>query len=165
MAGPHGQSASQTRTKFLLSRPALGKEEMNLHSLSVPPNPGLAQALAEFEEPFTYPLGPGKFFRITHGEDYTLFFRAMGDGICFVAEHDGRISGVLGTAVRRLWLPDGTERAAGYIGDLKIATDARGGRVLIRLARAAEAWLRPKVVAAFGVVMGGTSQTPNAYTG
>jgi hypothetical protein len=37
--------------------------------------------------------------------------------------------------------------------------------VLARLARAADSWLRPKVDAAFGVVMGGTSQTPDAYTG
>jgi hypothetical protein len=138
---------------------------MKLYPISGPPSPALARALADFEAPFTYPLGPGKFFRITHGEDYTLFFRVMGDGTCFIAEHEGRVAGVLGTAVRRLWLPDGAERAAAYIGDLKIAADARGGRVLIRLARAAEAWLRPRVEAAFGVVMDGTAQTPTAYTG
>jgi hypothetical protein len=33
------------------------------------------------------------------------------------------------------------------------------------LAQAAESWLRPKVQAAFGVVMGGTSLTPGGYTG
>ncbi|MDB6064139.1 MAG: hypothetical protein JWR26_347 [Pedosphaera sp.] len=138
---------------------------MNLQTLSDSPDPGLAQALAEFEAPFTYPLGPGRFFRITHGEDYTLFFRAIGNGVCFIAEHEGCIAGVLGTAIRRLWLPDGTERIAGYIGDLKIAPDARGRTILLRLARAAEAWLRPRVQAAFGVVMDGTAQTPTAYTG
>ncbi|MDB6015630.1 MAG: N-acetyltransferase [Pedosphaera sp.] len=138
---------------------------MKLHQISGSPPPALAHALAEFELPFTYPLGPGKFFRITHGEDYTLFFRAIGDETCFIAENEGRIAGVLGTAVRQLWMPDGTERAAAYIGDLKIAAAARGGTVLIRLARAAEARLRPKVKAAFGVVMDGTAQTPGAYTG
>src|SRR5258706_16480030 len=124
---------------------------MKLHAISESPSPALAQALAEFETPFTYPLGPGKFFRITHGEDYTLFFRAVGDGTCFIAEHQGRVAGVLGTSVRRLWMPDGAERAVAYIGDLKIAADARGGTVLLRLARAAEAWLRPRVEAGFGV--------------
>jgi hypothetical protein len=89
----------------------------------------LVKALADFEAPFTYPLGPGKFFRITHGEDYTLFFRAMGNEACFIAE------------------------------------EARGRMVLLRLARAAEAWLRPRVDAGFGVVMNGTVRTPEAYTG
>jgi len=138
---------------------------MKINQLSGPPSPELASALAEFELPFTYPLGPEKFFRISHGEDYTLFFRAQGEGACFIAEDQGRVVGALGTAVRRLWMPDGGERSAAYFGDLKIAGKARGGAVLVRLARAAEDWLRPKVEAGFGVVMGGTSLTPEAYTG
>jgi hypothetical protein len=138
---------------------------MKVHQVCGPPPPDLARALREFEFPFTYPLGPGKFFRISHGEDYTLFFRAQGNGSCFIAEHHGRVVGALGTSVRRLCMPDGTERAAAYIGDLKLAEHARGGTVLLRLARAAEAWLRPQVEAAFGVVMDGTSLTPDVYTG
>ncbi len=138
---------------------------MNVHQISNPPSQTLARALAEFEAPFTYPLGPGKLFRVSHGEDYTLFFRVQGEGACFIAEHEGRVVGTLGTAIRRLWMPDGTERPAVYIGDLKIAAKARGGTVLIRLARAAETWLRPRVAAGLGVVMGGTPLTPDAYTG
>src|SRR5947207_13088916 len=135
---------------------------MKVHQVSSPPSPALARALAEFEAPFTYPLGTGKFFRISHGEDYTLFFRAQGKGCCFIAEHQGRVAGALGTAVRRLWMPDGTERVAAYVGDLKIATDARGGTVLARLARAAQACLLPQAEAGWGVVMGGTTLTPGA---
>jgi hypothetical protein len=138
---------------------------MKVHQISGPPSDLLAQALSEFEEPFAYPLGPGRFFRITHGEDYTLFFRAMGEASCFVAEHQGGVAGTLGTVIRRLRMPDGSERAAAYLGDLKIDANARGGSVLIRLARAAEAWLRPRVQAGFGVVMDGTSSTPDFYTG
>jgi hypothetical protein len=138
---------------------------MNVHRLSAPPAPSLARALAEFEEPFTYPLGPGRFFRISHGEDYTLFFRSQGDASCFIAEDQDRVVGTLATAIRQVRMPDGTERATAYFGDLKIAANARGGMVLARLARAAEAWLRPKVSSAFAVVMGGTSFTPEAYTG
>jgi hypothetical protein len=138
---------------------------MKVHQIFGPPSPALARALMEFEFPFTYPLGPGKFFRISHGADYTLFFRAQGDGCCFIAGHQGRVIGALGTSIRRLWLPDGTERAVAYIGDLKVANHARGGTVLLRLARAAEAWLRPKVEAAFGIVMDGTPLTPDGYTG
>jgi hypothetical protein len=138
---------------------------MKVHQLSSTPSPTLARALAEFEAPFTYPLGPGKFFRISHGDDYTLFFRAQGKGCCFIAEHQSRVAGTLGTAVRRLWMPNGTERSAAYVGDLKIAKCARGGTVLVRMARAAEAWLRPQVEMGFGVVMSGTTLTPEAYTG
>src|SRR6185503_13365627 len=130
---------------------------MKVHPLCDPPALSLAQALAEFEAPFTYPLGPDKFFRITHGADYTLFFRAQGEGACFIAEHQDQVVGSLGTVVRRLWMPGGVERRVAYLGDLKIAPGARGGVVLARLARAAQAWLRPKVDAGFGVVMGGTS--------
>jgi hypothetical protein len=138
---------------------------MKVHQASSPPSPALARALAEFEAPFTYPLGLGEFFRITHGEDYTLFFRAMGDGACFIAEHQGGVVGTLGTSIRRLRMPDGAERTVAYLGDLKIAPNARGGAVLLRLAQAAEAWLRPRVQAGFGVVMGGTAHTPEGYTG
>src|SRR5438132_13262849 len=138
---------------------------MKIQQLSAPPSPALARALAQFEEPFTYPLGPERFFRISHGEDYTLFFRAQGNGSCFIAENEGRVVGALGAATRKLWLPDGIERSVAYFGDLKIAPDARGGAVLLRLARAAETWLRPHVEAGFGVVMGGTSRLPDLYTG
>ena len=137
---------------------------MKVHLLNGPPPTSLASALAEFESPFSYPLGPDRTFHISHGEDYSLFFRAQGAGMCFVAEHQNRILGVLGAAIRRIWMPNGRERLVGYVGDLKIAAEARGGLVLGRLARAADAWLRPKVDAAYGVVMDGTGLTPQAYT-
>lgn len=138
---------------------------MNITRISGLPSPTMARALAEFEVPFTYPLGPGRFFRITHGEDYTLFFRTMGEEACFVAEQQGKVVGVLGTSVRRLWNPQGAECSVAYLGDLKISAGARGGLVLGRLARAAEECLRPRVSAAYGVVMGGTTSSPDAYTG
>src|SRR5258707_10371842 len=100
---------------------------MKVCQVSSPPVPALTRAMAEFEAPFAYPLGPGKFFRISHGEDFTLFFRAQGTAACFIAENNGHVVGALGTAIRPLWLPDGTELTAAYIGDLKIAAEARGG--------------------------------------
>jgi len=138
---------------------------MNIIRISEPPSPSLAHALAEFEEPFTYPLGPTRFFRISHGTDYTLFFRAQGDAACFVAQQQGRVIGVLGTALRRLQMPNGRECTTAYLGDLKIAPSSRGGLVLARLSQVAEAWLRPKTDSAFGVVMGGTARTPESYSG
>src|SRR3954463_15156890 len=165
MADQVGRRPPQSRSKFLLPPAPPRQKEMKVQLSSGLPSPALARALAEFEAPFTYPLGPGKFFRISHGEDYTLFFRALGDAACFIAEDQGRVLAVLGTAIRPLRLPNGSECAAGYLGDLKIAVHIRGGSTLVRLARAAEAWLRPKVHGAFGVVMDGTKPTPDAYTG
>lgn len=138
---------------------------MNVHALTASPPPELARALSRFEEQFRYPLGPGRFFRIDHGEDYPRFFRAMGEGVCFVAEREGNILGVMGVALRRLDLPSGDNRAVVYFGDVKIAPAARGGRVLLRLAGAVKQWVGTRATAAFAVVMDGTPVTPTRYTG
>ncbi|MFP6901227.1 MAG: GNAT family N-acetyltransferase [Opitutales bacterium] len=138
---------------------------MKVHELRTAPPPDLAAALGRFEEQFHYPLGPGRFFRITHGADYPRFFRAMGEGICFVAEREGRVLGVMGAALRPLALPGGEERLAVYFGDVKVDPAARGGRTLLRLARAAMAWVGDRADAAYAVVMDGTGATPTRYTG
>jgi hypothetical protein len=138
---------------------------MIVRRLHGPPPPELALALAEFEAQFTYPLGPGRTFRISRGSDYPRFFRAIGQGASFVAEAEGRVLGALGMAVRPLALPDGSERLVAYLGDLKIAPAARGGWALVSLARSALAWAGPHVEAAFSVVMDGTPVTPVRYTG
>jgi hypothetical protein len=138
---------------------------MKVHVLSAPPPPELALALDRFEEQFRYPLGPGRFFRISHGEDYPRFFRAMGDGTCLVAERAGHVLGVMGAALRRLKLPGGEERPVVYLGDVKIDPPARGGRTLLRLAGAVRQWVGGRTEAAFAVVMDGTPITPTRYTG
>ena len=138
---------------------------MTLHRLETAPPPALARALAYFEMGFTYPLGPGRTFRISHGEDYPRFFRAIGKACSFVEERDGQVLGVLGVAVRPLLLPDGGERMVGYFGDLKLAANARSGFVLRRLVQAAAEWLKPQTDCAYSVVMDGTRVVPTEYTG
>src|SRR5947209_14573153 len=138
---------------------------MTIHALRDRPTPQLARALAEFERRFTYPLGPGRSFRISHGDDYPRFFRAMGPATCFIAQKEDRVIGALGVAIRPLLMPDGNQRAVAYIGDLKVDPDARGTAVFLRLALAAVAWARPQVDAAFGVVMDGTAASPATYSG
>jgi hypothetical protein len=138
---------------------------MTLHLLQAAPGAELALALGRFEERFRYPLGPGRTFRIVHGDDYPRFFRAMGAAACFVAEREGRVLGVIGVAVRQLILPDGTQCLAAYLGDVKIDPHARGGLVLSRLMGAAQRWVEPQTQTAFAVVMGGTAVTPDRYTG
>src|SRR5258708_33139204 len=83
---------------------------MTIHALREPPDPALAKGLAKFETRFTYPLGPGRTFRIGHGEDYPRFFRSMGVATCFIAEQAGRVLGALGIALRPLVLPAASER-------------------------------------------------------
>jgi hypothetical protein len=137
---------------------------MNLHRLRTAPPPWLARALEAFEAGFTYPLGPERTFRISHGDDYPRFFRAIGAAGCVVAEDGGRVLGCLAFAVRRLALPSGEDRPTAYLADLKIAPEARGGLMLRRLIRQIEDEVRA-IGSAFGVVMGGSRVTPANYTG
>ncbi|MGD9783052.1 MAG: hypothetical protein AB7E80_13305 [Hyphomicrobiaceae bacterium] len=136
---------------------------MTLHHLLDAPTPGLAGALAEFERQFTYPLGPGRTFRISHGDNYTRFFRAMGEASCFVMEESGRVLGVLCTCARRMILPDGSEKTVTYVGDLKVDPSAGGAALFLKLAWSA---LRTgPAPTGYGVVMDGTRRTPDGYTG
>jgi hypothetical protein len=138
---------------------------MSVHPLAAALPSELARALERFEAQFRYPLGPGRFFRVDHGADYPRFFRAMGEGLCFVAERDGHVRGVIGAALRRLAVPNGDERPVLYLGDLKIDPSARGGRTLVQLGEAVRQWVAGRADAAFAVVMDGTPATPTRYTG
>lgn len=138
---------------------------MTLHVLQEQPPAALAAALAEFERQFTYPLGPGRSFSISHGDDYPRFYRALGEAASFVLEEGGKVRGSLGVAVRRLQLPSGRMSNVAYFGDLKVDPAARKGFAFLQLALAAERWLRDRADSGFGVVMDGTRTTPDAYTG
>lgn len=138
---------------------------MTVHRIQEAPSPELSRALATFEQQFRYPLGPGRTFRISHGDDYPLFFRAMGDGVCFAAMHDETVIGTLGGAIRRMHLPDGSERLVAYLGDLKVASIARRGRAVFALIRAMQEWAGARVDSAFSVVMDGTAATTAQYGG
>ena len=83
---------------------------MRVHEYQRAPAKPMAHALEVFEKQFTYPLGGSHSFRISHGEDYPRFFRAIGEASCFVAEQGGCVFGTLGAMVRSLLLPDGQEK-------------------------------------------------------
>lgn len=88
---------------------------MNVHALETVASGRLAAALARFETQFTYPLGPGRSFRVSHGDDNVRFFRALGEARCFVAEREQRVLGVLGAALRPLMFPGGVRRCTSAI--------------------------------------------------
>ena len=140
---------------------------MQIQILTERPEPHLAAALLSFESNFQYPLGPDLTFRISHGDDYGRFFRAMGEGASIVASDDGAILGTIGVALRELKRADGTRELSVYIGDLKVLPTARSsGRVAYALIHAAQQWARGKgAISGFGVVMEGTASSPEHYTG
>jgi hypothetical protein len=137
---------------------------MTMHVLHEAPPAPLAAALAEFERQFAYPLGPGRTFRIDHGNDYPRFYRAIGDGRCYVDERDGRVLGVGAAARRPVQCAAGRSVTAAYIGDLKVVPGPGRGKVLLHIVEAAQAWCFGNGPA-FGVVMDGTPVVPPAYTG
>jgi hypothetical protein len=138
---------------------------MIVHVLQQQPPRELATALERFEQQFTYPLGPGRRFRILHGADYPRFFRAIGEAGCHVAERDGEVLGTIGAARRYLRSPHGKLPAVVYLGDLKVSHQGRGGGTLTRLSRSVHDWGKSRAEGAYGVVMDGTKVTPHQYTG
>lgn len=133
-------------------------------ALDSPPPLPLQQALENFEQQFTYPLGAAGSFRIEHGQDYSGFCRAMGTGRSFIVEKDNEIKAAIGTSIRTLDTPQGKVQAA-YICDLKTNPNANCGRALLSCMEAALIWCRPQAQAAYGVVMDGTVADPAVYSG
>lgn len=137
----------------------------NIHLLDGMPELKLAKALHEFESRFHYPLGEGRWFSISHGEDYTRFFRAIGQARCFVAERAGDILGVVSVSRCQLRQPDGRVIEAAYFSDLKVA-ELGDGRTLLKLLRESVAWARrTPTTPGFSIVMDGTARDPTSYTG
>ena len=122
-------------------------------------------SLADFELEFWYPLGPENSFRIEHGDDYTLFFRAMGRAATFYAERGGVIQGVVSVVLRTLNTPSGQTLDTAYFCDLKVLPSARGGFTAARLLQRSASWALENVPRAYSVVMGGTTRSPTRYTG
>lgn len=132
------------------------------HVLYEQPERWLADALDRFEKEFRYPLGDNHWFRISHGEDYTRFFRAIGDARCFVATRDREVLGVVSVTCCQLRV-FGERRKAAYISDLKFT--GQPGRNLVRLLQESVAWALSQTELGFSVVMDGTARSPLAYTG
>ncbi|MCA8939181.1 MAG: hypothetical protein KDB07_05220 [Planctomycetes bacterium] len=125
----------------------------------------LASGFASFERAFTYPLGGSRRFTICHSNDPSRFFRALGEGLSFLALDGERVVGCISGSIRTLLSPDNIEEKVLYVGDLKVATDVRVGRVLILLAQALFDWASPKTKMAFAIVMEGSNALPERYTG
>jgi Acetyltransferase (GNAT) domain len=138
---------------------------MIIHCLSEPPDSKTTAALAVFEKDFTYPLGADLSFAISHGADYSRFFRSMGETKIYLAEISGEIVGALATVQRHAIHTNGSTFPAIYLCDAKVASAHRGRTVLGRLAiKAREDVIAADYQAAYSVVMSGSIPT-TAYTG
>jgi len=138
---------------------------MKLHCITGPPPPELARALVGFEKEFHYPLGPSASFSISHGEDYTRFFRSMGNTRIYLAEIGDEIVGSLAVVERVIDLSNGTSIPAAYICDAKVVAKFRGRTALGRLIMTAHEQISAAGFnAAFSVVMHGSIPS-NKYTG
>lgn len=142
---------------------------MTILTLDSPPPPELADALAEFEQSFLYPLGSNQKFRISHGKEYLPFFRAMGEVTLMVAEHEGNVLGtvVLVRRIVRIHSASGArEEPAYYLCDLKLRPEWRQSPLLVRLIKAVmKHILDHGGQRCYGVVMDGTARLPTDYTG
>lgn len=83
---------------------------------------GLERTLQEFEEQFSYPLGEGESFHVSHGGRYLNFFHAMGQASLCVAMRREQVLGTLVGVRRPMRLADGRVVAATYVCDLKVAS-------------------------------------------
>ncbi len=139
---------------------------MNLRHFHTAVPPELGAALARFEHEFTYPLGTSSRFRISHGEGYLPFFKAMGRADLALLEDCHRVIGGLARVERRLILQGGESVPAHYLCDLKLRAEARGSTALPRLIRETRRLIEESgSVRCYCVVMGGTGKLPTDYTG
>jgi len=139
---------------------------MTLHPLHDFPDAVPDAALRRFEEEFRYPLGESDSFFISHGDDYTRFFRSIGDPfLCHVAAREGAIVGSLSAAHQPVLEPGGQPGHLDYLGDLKTLPGPLSGRVFQRLALSILPHYRPGITRAYGVVMDGTAALPDGYSG
>ncbi len=138
---------------------------MTIHSLHAGPSAIPEPALSTFEAKFRYPLGDAGFFSISHGPDYSRFYRSIGSPAwTYLATASGRVLGSLSLALQAVQMPGADSLL--YLGDLKVLPVPDRGRVLRNLAQTA---LRdqdpPSAGAAYGIVMDGTAATPETYSG
>ncbi len=128
------------------------------------------ESLVDFEQEFRYPLGPGKWFRISHGKEYLPFFQAMGPATLLVAEESGVVQGTIVYVKRNLQgrSPFGEVRdfSAYYLCDLKLRPSARRTPLLMRLIQTAQVQMESAGDRRYYcVVMDGTGRLPSDYSG
>ena len=121
--------------------------------------------ISAFEAGFRYPLSPTEHFSISHGADYSLFYRSMGNSLVLAAEQDELPIATVAATIRELHSPCGTIQKCAYIGDLKYRKSTGASRKLLSLLLELQTWCIQNADSALAVVMGGTQNLPDSYSG
>lgn len=121
--------------------------------------------ISNFEAGFRYPLSATEHFSISHGADYSLFYRSMGKSLVLAAEQDELPIATVAATIRELQSPGGTIHRCAYIGDLKYRKSAGASRKLLSLLLELQDWCIQNADSALAVVMGGTQNLPDSYSG
>ncbi|MCF8462663.1 MAG: GNAT family N-acetyltransferase [Rickettsiaceae bacterium] len=137
---------------------------MQIIELSTPIHSSLSHKVSEFERLFTYPLGQDRYFRIDHSPNYDAFYKAMGEAHTYYALYHDKIVASISYVIRTVKLHDHIDKVA-YLGDLKIHPDHQATRLFFSIAKHLQPILEREVSSAYGIVMDGTINTPEQYTG
>lgn len=137
---------------------------MEIIKLTTPIHGSLAHKIAEFEALFTYPLGKNQHFRIDHGPHYDVFYRAMGESNTYYTLHEDKIIASLSYGIRMVKKDKEIQKVA-YLGDLKIHPNHQFTKAFFNMAQHLKPILEGNVSSAYGIVMEGTFNTPDQYTG
>lgn len=121
--------------------------------------------ISNFEAGFRYPLSATEHFSISHGADYSLFYRSMGKSLVLAVEQDELPIATVAATIRELRAPGGTIHRCAYIGDLKYRKSAGASRKLLSLLLELQDWCIQNADSALAVVMGGTQNLPDSYSG
>ena len=125
----------------------------------------LQDQLARFEQEFRYPLGKHSNFRISHGSDYSLFFRAMGKhNTLFSKNKTGAINASVSIIKRRL-LYAHRKLQSYYIADLKIRKQASPFTLYKLLSQGLQEFPNVRESPLYSIVMQGSPSTPDQYSG
>jgi hypothetical protein len=137
---------------------------MQIIELTPPLYAAFSRHVNEFERLFTYPLGQDQKFRIDHGPQYDAFYRSMGEAHTYYALYHDKIVASIAYVIRHVKRGESVDQVA-YIGDLKIHPDHQATRVFLTMAKHVQPILEQQLSCAYGIVMDGTINTPERYTG
>ncbi|MBI1271188.1 hypothetical protein GC174_12215 [bacterium] len=121
--------------------------------------------ISNFEAGFRYPLSATEHFSISHGADYSLFYRSMGKSLVLAVEQDELPIATVAATIRELRSSSGETYRCAYIGDLKYRKEVGASRKLLSLLLELQDWCIQNADSALAVVMGGTQNLPDSYSG
>jgi hypothetical protein len=124
-----------------------------------------SKQLATFEQHFKYPLTSELSFQISHGEDYTRFFRAMGSNTSLITQdQNGVITASISVIKRQIVLANQSIPGF-YLADLKILPQSSHQTLYHLFKKGLKILPELPNSSLYSCVMHGSSRTPDQYSG